>query len=267
MDGSTNEFLNADGTVKAEYLTDEFDAAGGFQDIINKAIARGDTETANQARVARGKKVFGNYSKYGKYDNGDYALTGKNKTETAREFDDSMKYNYAVIGSEEKMNDANNATNYAISQLGTQQVLNEPTLTKAETLAAIKSGTITQKVIDAYNYHYGADATVDNPPDLSDDGKKTEGDDVTVFEIDDNVKTSLAYSSLDSDGRKFVDIIQTKAATSGNVLTKDEMIQCIALASDYGVGGKQLRNVLYSLGVSVDEATNLIANAEAKGVK
>ena len=114
VDGSTNEFLNEDGTVKDIYMTDEFDNTGGFQDIINKAVARGDTETANQARVARAKKIFSNYAKYGQYDNGDYSVTAKNKTELRRQFDESIAQADRALNTEKEINTENN--NAAIEQ-------------------------------------------------------------------------------------------------------------------------------------------------------
>lgn len=85
-----NIFLNEDGSLKEQYLTDEFDNAGGFQDIINKARERGDKETEQQAMYARAKKIYGNYGKYGIYDNGDVSVSGRQKTEDARQFDEQL---------------------------------------------------------------------------------------------------------------------------------------------------------------------------------
>lgn len=85
-----NIFLNEDGSLKEQYLTDGFDNAGGFQDIINKARERGDKETEQQAMYARAKKIYGNYGKYGIYDNGDVSVSGRQKTEDARQFDEQL---------------------------------------------------------------------------------------------------------------------------------------------------------------------------------
>lgn len=116
-----NIFLNEDGSLKEEYLTDEFDNAGGFQDIINKARERGDKETEQQVMYARGKKIYGNYGKYGIYDNGDVIVSSRQKTEDARQFDEQLASAERIsnsetelererIKSEERMNENDNAT-------------------------------------------------------------------------------------------------------------------------------------------------------------
>ena len=72
-----NIYLNSDGTVRAEYLTDEFDNTGGFTTIINNAKSRLATTTdpteranlqatINYATQAKALKTFSSpkYSKY-----------------------------------------------------------------------------------------------------------------------------------------------------------------------------------------------------------
>ena len=72
-----NIYLNSDGTVRAEYLTDEFDNTGGFTTIINNAKAKLATTTdateranlqatINAATQAKALKTFSSpkYSKY-----------------------------------------------------------------------------------------------------------------------------------------------------------------------------------------------------------
>lgn len=62
-----NPFLDRDGNVKSEYLTDEFDSQGGFQAIIDKAKAEGNNDLAQYARIARGAKIFGDVTGTGKW--------------------------------------------------------------------------------------------------------------------------------------------------------------------------------------------------------
>lgn len=73
-----NTYLNSDGTVKSIYLTDEFDATGGFETIINDAKSKlatttDATERANleatiyYAQQAKNIKTEQNPTKYGKY--------------------------------------------------------------------------------------------------------------------------------------------------------------------------------------------------------
>lgn len=89
-----NIYLNKDGTVRAEYLTDEFDNTGGFTTIINNAKAKlatttDATERANlqatidQATQAKALKTYSS-PKYAKYANEVSAITGT-PTEVARQ--------------------------------------------------------------------------------------------------------------------------------------------------------------------------------------
>ena len=61
-----------------------------YKKVIEQAVARGDTQTAQAARVARGVKIWNNYSKYGQYDDGDYGVPNT-QTEDARQFDAELK--------------------------------------------------------------------------------------------------------------------------------------------------------------------------------
>lgn len=76
-----NEFLNEDGSLKDKYKNADFKA------IMEKARENGDNELLKQASVARMKKIWGDYSKYGQYDDGDYTVDSRQKTENARQFD------------------------------------------------------------------------------------------------------------------------------------------------------------------------------------
>lgn len=72
-----NIYLNSDGTVRDEYLTDDFDATGGFQTIINNTKAKLATATDPEERAnlqatidqARQAKALKTYSspKYAKW--------------------------------------------------------------------------------------------------------------------------------------------------------------------------------------------------------
>lgn len=80
IEGATNPYLNADGTLKSEYLTEEFDNTGGFSTIIANAEKAGNTQAVQFAKEARAKKIFGNYAKYAQYDDGNYAFTTPTRT-------------------------------------------------------------------------------------------------------------------------------------------------------------------------------------------
>ena len=106
---SGNPFFNADGTLKDENID--------YKAEIEKAVAAGNTELANQLRVARGYKIFSNYGKYGQYADGDYSVPGAQKTETARQFDEKIAQADRTLNAEERMNTADNAN--AIEQIKT----------------------------------------------------------------------------------------------------------------------------------------------------
>lgn len=88
-----NIYLNKDGTVRDEFLTDEFDATGGFTTIINNAKAKLATTTdateranlqatINAATQAKALKTFSS-PKYSKYA-GEVQGVTPTKTEAAR---------------------------------------------------------------------------------------------------------------------------------------------------------------------------------------
>lgn len=117
---ANNEFLDENGNLKAEYENVDFSA------IMANAKKNGNTELYNQASVARAKKIFGNYDKYGKYDDGNYTLNGKQQTESARQFDENSKLTEKDIDTSadltreeiqanERMTNSTNATNLQIA--------------------------------------------------------------------------------------------------------------------------------------------------------
>ena len=86
-----NIYLNSDGTVRAEYLTDEFDNTGGFTTIINNAKAKlatttDATERANlqatidQATQAKALKTYSS-PKYAKWASEVTAIPGQRTAE------------------------------------------------------------------------------------------------------------------------------------------------------------------------------------------
>lgn len=186
-----NIFLNEDGSLKEQYLTDGFDNAGGFQDIINKARERGDKETEQQAMYARAKKIYGNYGKYGIYDNGDISVSGRQKTEDARQFDEQLASAERIsnaetelererMEAEERMNQYATDAEVAVasatanaaksgggktgsgSKSGGSSGSSKPSLTAAQAKTEIEEGNITDATVEAYNYYYKTNYTKDS---------------------------------------------------------------------------------------------------------
>lgn len=106
----SNIYLNSDGTVRDEYLTDEFDSTGGFTTIINNAKAKLATTTdatekaqlqatINAATQAKALKTFSS-PKYSQYAH-EVQNVPVRQTEQGRQSDRALEATVA-------MNDANN---------------------------------------------------------------------------------------------------------------------------------------------------------------
>lgn len=175
---SSNPYMNDDGTIKNEYKNTDFAA------VMANAKAAGNTEAYNAAAMARYYKIMGDYGAYGKYDDGNYMVPGRERTEQRRQFDEQIAAADRALNAEASMNDANNRNK--LDQIAATAKYSTPTstgsgnrqtakpvLTAAQAASAVKSGEISQSVIDAYNYYYGTNYTVDNPPKV--DSSKTAG--------------------------------------------------------------------------------------------
>lgn len=123
--------------------------------------------------AARNQKIDEQGLSYGKT----YKYQGAPETYTAKkdkaDRESAERITNAGIASEEKINAANNAS--AIEQIKTgakygttnstlTAAQTKPTLTAAQAAQAIKNGETSQAVLDAYNYYYGTNYTVDNLP-------------------------------------------------------------------------------------------------------
>ena len=168
---SSNPYLNDDGTIKDEYKDVDFAA------VMANAKAAGNTEAYNAAAVARYYKIMGNYGAYGQYDDGNYVVPGLKQTEAARQFDEQIAASDRALAAEQtegaaerqnKLDQITTAAKYGKTTTSSGGVTTaKPTLTASQAATAIKNGEISQSVIDAYNYYYGTNYTVTNPPKLS----------------------------------------------------------------------------------------------------
>ena len=126
---SNNPYFNSDGTLNSAYTSEAFDNTGGFTTIINNAKSKLATTTdpteranleatINYATQAKAYKTLNN-PQYAQYAHEVSAVT-PDKTETGRQFDKTMDYNYKAldvgsadtrygIDAEVGMNNANNA--------------------------------------------------------------------------------------------------------------------------------------------------------------
>ena len=158
-DAFLKNFVDDAGKLKPEYQSTDFQA------LINNAKANGDSELANKYAILRGLKIFGNFAEYGKYLNqGDVSYVKPQKTESARQFDEQIAQADRTLSTEERMNTANNANTIKQIKTSAEYGTTKPTLTAAQAAQAIKNGETSQAVLDAYNYYYGTNYTVDNLP-------------------------------------------------------------------------------------------------------
>ena len=187
-------YIDDYGNLKPEHENTDFQA------LINAAKARGDDETANKYAILRGLKISGNPEKFGQYAKegdiayynpqrtADYEITNKqidsseriaqaqakadadaqiaasNAAKAKAEYDAQTEQ--AKLESNMAMKQAELDNDMAIAQIEADAKKSgyNPTLTATQVKEAIKNGEITQGVIDAYNYYYDTNYTVDNPP-------------------------------------------------------------------------------------------------------
>lgn len=101
-DDTYSQFLNADGSFKKEMEGIDIQA------LIDQAKARGETDVANKLAVVRGRKILGNYAKFGQYSKqGDISFMTPQKT---AEYDTNLK----GIESAEKIAKDSNETSLSI---------------------------------------------------------------------------------------------------------------------------------------------------------
>lgn len=215
-------FVDENGKIKKEYENVD------FQQLINQAKESGDNDLANKYAILRGIKIWGNYANYGKYaGEGDIAYPEQQKTENARQFDEKIAASDRALAAEAENNAAErqNKLDQISATVEAEAAQNantgnastaKPTLTAAQAANAIKNGEKSQAVIDAYNYYYGTDYTVDNPPEIksnstSSEPNLTNGD--SNGASDDGWNAFMSYfpaKSNDKDRTKFREFLTEK---------------------------------------------------------
>lgn len=156
-DATYSQFLNPDGTFKKEMENVDIQA------LINNTT---DADTKKKLAVIRAKKMLGNYGEYGKYINqGDVAfMDGNQITEARRQFDKQDLLARDTLTTQS----ADNKYAIDVEREIKAQTPTEPKLTASQAKDAIKSGEINETTIAAYNYHFGGNYTVENPPSIID---------------------------------------------------------------------------------------------------
>lgn len=254
---SNNPYLNDDGTLKDEYKDVDFSA------VMANAKAAGNTNAYNAAAQARYYKIMGNYGAYGQYDDGNYAVPGLHQTEAARQFDEQIAASDRALNAETSMNAANNQNK--IDQITTSAkygttvnssgkvTANKPTLTAAQATNAIKNGEVSQSVIDAYNYYYGTNYTVENPPKVNSKGTSgadlLTGGDTTAPETDYQANLDKVYADSDKTVKDYIRNKLEPLITENSITETELKEHLIANSKDYDLETKDLKAICTALGV------------------
>ena len=156
-------------------------------------------------------------------------------------------------------------TNYKTNQSNSNEVVIDntssnnppakPTLTAAQATNAIKSGELSQTVVDAYNYYYGTNYTVDNPPTIYKNG--TSGENVDL--LGDTVETD--ESEVISEN---INNVYDQSSSSVKDFIRNELEPLI---TDNNVTESYLKNFLIGNSAAYDlEVNDIKAICKALGV-
>ena len=259
--------------------------------LVDNAKAKGQTDVANKLAVVRAKKIYGNYSEFGKYlnDGGDVAYMGREQTRPATEFDktdDTTRFITTENNATEKAiaEDANK-TSLAItnSNNATEQAIADKTNATNLEIAKVKGSTNydlddvkkmlkdtttpSQALIDAYNALSGDSTTytVDNPPPITGQNVK-DGVSELLNGDDEDESTDTIDSKLDTvynDSSTTVkDFIRNKLIPYAreNTLTESALQNYLLNNSkDYDLEVKDLKAICKAFGVDdkwVDDYKN-----------
>lgn len=155
---SNNPYLNPDGTIKSQYLSKEFDAAGGFATMYNNP----NLSEQDKYYISRARDIKTGLSQYQKYA-GTIPVAGAQQTAQMQQFiADNNLNKYAIdsaeriasgqqAGETQRANIAANTANYAVDNSVTK-----PTLTYAQAKAAYDKGDRSPAVMNTLDY-YGTD--------------------------------------------------------------------------------------------------------------
>lgn len=295
-DAFLKNFVDDNGKLKSEYYNTD------FQDLINKAKASGNADLANKYAILRGLKIFGDFTNYGKYLNeGDVSYVKPNRTAdydlTKQQIDSaeriskannetSLAATNAELASNERIADkeAQNAKDLAAIQAknaldqleyntnyGTQAG-SKPSLTAAQAASAIKNGEKSQSVIDAYNYWYGTNYTIDNPPNLSgtDASWASDGDAGSSSGTDYEKALNTVYEKSSKTVRDYIRNELEPLVTQSDVTETELKNHLINNSQKYDLEVKDIKGICEALGVDskwVDNYKNKGLFGWGSGVK
>lgn len=260
---SNNPYFNADGTLNEVYTSKDFDATGGFTTIINNAKAKLATTTdaneranlqatINYATQAKAYKTLGSpyYAQWAHEveavtpsRTAEYELTDKQiiSAENIAKGTNDLKLTLA---------DKEAATQLALASKKSAVATTKPALTATQAATAIKNGEISQAVIDAYNYYYGTEYTVDNPPraDVAPVTDDWTGDD-TPAEPDYETSLDVVYNDSSKTVKEYIRN-ELKPFITQSSITEDELRKHLIDNSEtYDLEVDDIKAICKALGV------------------
>ena len=259
-------FFIEDGTLKDENID--------YKAEIEKAEAAGNTELAQVLRAARGVKIFGNFEKYGQYADGDYTLPGRQKTETARQFDEQIAQNDRAMLAEFSQSSSNNNSTYKSS--GSSTAKNNG-LTYSQAVTALKNGEISDAILDAYNSGVGMNYTIDAPPPIYKPAT-TEGttpdllvdNSGSATEIDYETKLNTVYNDSSKTVKDYIRNKLRPLITENSITEEELRNHLINNSKEYDLEVKDIKAICEALGVDsmwVDNYKNRGLFGWGSGVK
>lgn len=206
---ANNIYLNSDGTVRDEFLTDEFDATGGFTTIINNAKAKlatttDETEranlqaTINAATQAKALKTFSS-PKYSKYAHEVQGVTPQ-ITEERRVSEQNNATALKTLGIESDLAKYEIDTNKDIAEIKAED---NTKLTYNDIVKMLKATkTPSQELIDYYNAVSGDSTTytVENPPPMT--GQDVKDDNPYGIDLGGNTSSTEDTSNTTEDDKE-----------------------------------------------------------------
>lgn len=253
-----NPYLNADGTLKSEYLTEEFDNTGGFSTIIANAEKAGNAQAVQFAKEARAKKLFGNYAKYAQWDDGNYAFATPQRT-SEHELTEKQ------IGSAEKIALDSNATTKTVADINAKNNLDQINAQTESQKEIIDAQTQGQKEVIAESAKYGV---------------KPDGTALVVEEPTNNPSGKLSWdevigsfdSEKEEDTVSFMNKFIKPMFNSTTISGEDELERVIVKNSyDYKISKATAAAICSLLGLSDNWLDNYVEDktwtGKVKGLK
>lgn len=213
-----SQIFNPDGSLKnpdIDYMAE-----------IQKAEAAGNTNLVKVLKAARGAKIWSDYAKYGKFDDGNYTIPEGLKTEAARRADMEAEQQANALKAQQQIEKDKNSTDLQIADKNNNAKLEAARIEAENKQQALTDNTGTSDV-DL----------------LTGDGT------VNVVTIDAIDEEKMKSCGVDKHGKSMLEALQKEAAAQGGFLTEDELLEFVKANSNaYNTNLDQLKKVYSYLG-------------------